>query len=190
MRFFESLTDDELIERFQEADDSAFRALYKRHQPKIFQTVAYYIKDRTLAEDLSQEAFIKIVTSLRQGRYCEKGKFLQWALRLVHNHCLDYLRRKNNTAYVPDFTDTVLTHLAVPSAEMTLINQQTAAQLNALVAKLSPEQKIVLHYRHVEELSFKEIAHLTNTSVNTALGRMRYAIGHLRTMTQNHPSFR
>lgn len=114
---------------------------------------------------------------------------MPWALRVVHNHCMDHLRKKSRIAYVPDFTRTMLSHAATVSPETMVIREQAAAQLHRLVDKLSSEQKTVVRYRHFEERSFKEISNLTNSSVNTSLGRMRYALMHLRAMAQNHPAF-
>lgn len=122
--------------------------------------------------------------------YSEEGKFLPWALRITSNHCMDHLRRKNNTSYVPDFGNSVLASIVVPSAEAKLLDEQAATELYNLLDKLPVEQKKVVCYRHFEQLSFKEISKLTNASLNTTLGRMRYALIHLRTMTQNQTMFR
>jgi RNA polymerase sigma-70 factor (ECF subfamily) len=188
MRFLETFTDIELIDHFRHGDEKAFRILYKRYQQKIFETIVFYVKDRTLAEDLSQEVYIKIISSIQANRYCDEGKFLPWALRIVHNHCMDHLRKRNRIAYVSDFTNTMLVNTATTSPETALMQEQAAAYLHLLVDKLSDEQKKVVRYRHFEELSFKEISKLTNSSVNTTLGRMRYAMMHLRAMVQNHPA--
>lgn len=188
MRRLENLTDTELIIEFRKGHNLAFSILYKRYQRKVFETVVYYIKDRTEAEDLSQEVYIKVITSIQANRYCEEGKFLPWVLRIAHNHCMDHLRKRTHVSYVAHFSSAQLSTVATASPEYKLINKQTAAQLRTLVDKLSAEQKQVVCYRHFEELSFKEISERTNSSVNTALGRMRYGLMHLRLMVQNQPS--
>ena len=188
MKSLERLTDTELIHQFQKGQENAFAILYNRYQEKILHTIVYYVKDRTLAEDLSQEAYIKIITAIQANRYCDEGKFLPWALRIVHNHCMDYLRSRSRTAYVSDYTIAMMANGVTSSVETDFEKAQTAAFLHTLVDKLSEEQKAVIRYRHFEELSFKEIAERTNTSVNTSLGRMRYALMHLRTMSRNHPA--
>lgn len=189
MRRLENLTDDELIAQFRKCQNQAFDILYRRYQQKIFDTVVYYIKNRTEAEDLTQEVSIKIITSIQTDRYCEEGKFLPWALRIAHNHCMDHLRRRNYVLYVAEFSSAQLSSVAIASPEYKLIGKQTAAQLRSLVNKLPAEQKQVVYYRHFEDLSFKEISERTNSSVNTALGRMRYGLMHLRLMTKNRPVF-
>src|SRR5438067_7869796 len=148
MKFLETLTDIELINRFQQGDDCAFRVLYQRYQQKIFNTIVYFVKDRILAEDLSQEAYIKIIASIKANRYCEEGKFLPWALRIVHNHCMDHLRKKNRTSFVSGFSDPVLANVTTASPETKMIKKQAAAHLHTLVNQLSAEQKQVVYYRH------------------------------------------
>lgn len=140
----------------------------------------YHVKDRTLAEDLAQEVYIRIISSIQKNQYCEEGKFLPWALRIAFNSCMDHLRKKNRTSYVPDFSETILGEFSVASPEAKLVQKQAAEQLHTMLDELSAEQKRVVHYRHFEDLSFKEIALRTNTSVNTSLGRMWYALMHLR----------
>lgn len=180
-------SDIELINCFQLGNERAFQVLYHRYQQKIFGTIMYYIKDPILAEDLSQEVYIKIITFIKSNRYNEEGRFLSWALQIAYSHCMDHLRKKKRTSYVPDFFNTVLINVAVPSPEVKMMQDQVNSFLPTLVDQLSPEQKKVVYYRYYEEFSFKQIAELTNTSVNTSLGRMRYALMHLRNMTRNHP---
>ena len=179
----------ELVRLFSNGEERAFPVLYKRYQQNIYKVVVYYIKDRTLAEDMTQDVFIKIIHSIKEKRYCEDGKFLTWSLRIAYNHCMDHLRKPKRVSYVTDFSSTVLACTATPSPETQLVIEQTATQLYRFIEKLPEEQKKVLCYRHFEELSFKEIAERTNTSVNTSLGRMRYALMHLRNMTKNGAAF-
>jgi RNA polymerase sigma factor (sigma-70 family) len=189
MKLPENFSDIELIDRFQQGNEKAFQVLYQRHQRDIFATIVYYVKNRTLAEDLSQEVYIKIIAAIKAKRYCEDGKFLPWALRIAYNHCMDQLRKKNRTFYTPDLYDSMLGTIAEPSPEIKMVREETATVVRNLVNQLSPEQKKVVRYRYFEELSFKEIARLTNTNVNTSLGRMRYSLMHLRTMAQGHSYF-
>ena len=187
MSHLNSLSDTELVYLFAGGNEQAFHHLYKRHQQNIYKVVVHYLKDRVVAEDVTQEVFIKIIHCIKERRYCEEGKFIAWALRIAHNHCMDHLRKPKRTSYVMVFSDTASAPMATSSPEAKMVDSQTATQLNQLIEKLPEEQKTVLRYRHFEELSFKEIAKRTNTSVNNSLGRMRYALMHLRTMTQNHP---
>ena len=189
MKLLKQLTDTELISRFQQGNQQAFHELYHRYQQKIFGIVLYYIKDRVIAEDLCQEAYIKIIMSIKSNKYCEEGKFLPWALRIVHNHCMDYLRKNKTVSYVTDFSDQSLVHLTSSSPETKMVKQQAAVHLHQLLNKLSYEQRKVVYYRHFEELSFKEISKLTGSSINTTLGRMRYAMMHLRNLSKSHPAF-
>lgn len=175
------LSDTALVHLFRQGDEKAFSVLYNRYQKKIESTIVYYVRDRQVSEDLLQEAYIKIITSIKADRYTEEGKFLPWALRIVHNHCMDYLRKQNRTPYISALSGEGR-EVVFPVSETKMMREQTAAYLHALMNKLSPEQKEVVHYKYFDDLSFKEIAALTNTGINTSLGRMRYALSHLKAM--------
>lgn len=190
MKLLHACTDNELIRQFQQGYEKAFHVLYERHRQEIFATTVFYIKNYTLAEDLSQEIYIKIITAIRENKYCDEGKFIPWALRIVYNHCMDHLRKKNRFHYVPDFDDKAMTNVSTMTTEAKIMKQETMTQLEKLIDKLPPDQKTVVRCRHFEEMSFKEIAQMTNTSVNTTLGRMRYALVHLRNLSSHYPTLR
>jgi RNA polymerase sigma-70 factor (ECF subfamily) len=160
--------------------------LIERHQQKIFTSILLLTKDRVLAEDIFQDTFIKIIQALRKGYYVENGKFLGWALRIAKNLVLDYFRK---TARMPKITDSdgeedLLSSLkfADDNIEESICRTEMDDFVKSLIEKLPDEQKEVLVLRHYGELSFKEIAEITGTNVNTALGRMRYALINLKKM--------
>jgi len=189
MRRLASLTDNELIQSFSQGCEKAFEVLFARYKDDVRNVILHYIKDRLETEDLTQDAFLKIYTSLKRGKYNEQGKFLPWALRIARNLCMDYLRkgpRVNASQQV--FSDKLFCTTTFCTAETTLIEKQQQRHLNVFINRLPEDQKKVVYYRYFEELSFKEIAALMNTSVNTSLGRMRYGLSHLRKQLQNRPS--
>ena len=189
MRRLLSLSDGELIESIRAGHDKAFEALLYRYENDIRNVIRHYVKDRLTAEDLSQEASLKIYTSLKSGKYNEQGKLLPWALRIARNLCMDHLRK---AAQFPPVTklcyDDYLSTYSNQNAEHRLTVKQQEQQLNAFIEGLPEDQKKVVHYRYFEDLSFKEIAALMNTSVNTSLGRMRYGLAHLRKQVNRSPA--
>lgn len=190
MRRLSSLADTELIEQLNAGCDSAFATLLRRYEKDIRAVIVHYVKDRLLAEDLSQDAFLKVYTSLKGGKYNEQGKFLPWALRIVRNLCMDHLRK---AAQMPPAGRLLRDDLSCTSTqqniEYKLTIKQQEQQLHAFINRLPDEQQKVVRYRFFEELSFKEIAVLMNTSVNTSLGRMRYGLSHLRKQIDKAPAF-
>lgn len=181
------LTDEQLVRLYQEGEDNAFDILLKRYEQKVFSYLFYSVKKQELAEDLFQDVFVKMVVRIKNGQYVENGKFSSWMMRIVHNHLIDYYRTNNskrevsNDDYESDlFNDA---HIAVnENREQEMIDQQTLCDVRDLIAQLPDNQREVLMMRVYDELSFKEIAQKTNCSINTALGRMRYAILNLRHM--------
>jgi RNA polymerase sigma-70 factor (ECF subfamily) len=148
-----------------------------------------FVKDTDLANDIFQETFIKIIDTFRSGKYNEEGKFLQWALRISYNLCIDFFRKnKRRKTITPseDFDIFNLINSNDDNEESKMIKNQTYAKVRQLVEALPQEQKEVILLRHYAELSFKEIAELTNVSINTALGRMRYALINIRKMIGEH----
>jgi RNA polymerase sigma-70 factor (ECF subfamily) len=179
------LTDNELIQSFQEGNTRAFDALLDRHQERIYNTILFMVKDSYLAEDLIQEIFIKIIDNLKQRKYNEEGKFLPWALRIAHNFCVDHFRKVKRTPTIrtsddQDFFE-VINH-SDHSADYKMTRKQTHQNIQQLVDLLPEEQREIIVLRHYANLSFKEIATMTNCSINTALGRMRYGLINLRKM--------
>jgi RNA polymerase sigma-70 factor (ECF subfamily) len=173
------------VKLYLNGDESVLEELLRRHKSKIYTSIYLLVKDQYLAEDIFQDAFIKVINTLRSGRYNEEGKFLPWVLRIAHNLVIDYFRKEKRTPVITssDGTD-VLSMLQIneESAEDKLLREQTHADLRAMIHFLPDEQKEVLIMRHYADLSFKEIADLTEVSINTALGRMRYALSNLRKM--------
>ena len=171
------LNDQQLIARYLEGDERAFKELLDRHEQKIYTSIYLFVKDQSLAEDIFQEVFIKIISTLRQGKYNHEGKFLQWAMRISYNMCVDYFRRTKRRPKVSQ-TDTFdifdVLQTSDFNAEQHIIRSQTHDRVRQLVDIL----------RHYADMSFKEIAKLTRVSINTALGRMRYALINIRKMIE------
>lgn len=182
---YPSAPDADLIAFFLKGENAAFETLLLRHKDRIYTAIYLLVKDRALAEDLFQDCFLKILCTMREGRYNEQGKFLPWALRVAHNLCIDYFR-KSRTSGVVLCGDEAFNYLLKDNAlpQNRLETQQTVAGLYALIEQLPEEQRAVLVMRIYGELSFKEIAEATAVSINTALGRMRYALLNLRKMMQ------
>ena len=182
-----SLNDQQLIARYLEGNERAFQELLDRHQQKIFTSIYLFVKDQSLAEDIFQEVFIKIIATLRQGKYNHEGKFLQWAMRIAYNMCVDYFRRTKRRPKVSP-TDTFdifdVLQCTDANAEQHIVRSQTHDRIRQLVDMLPPEQREVVILRHYADMSFKEIAKLTRVSINTALGRMRYALINIRKMVE------
>ena len=181
------LNDQQLIGLYLDGNEKAFEELLNRHQQKIYTSIYLFVKDQSLAEDIFQEVFIKIIDTLRKGKYNHEGKFLQWALRIAYNMCVDYFRRtKRRPKVSPTETFDIFDVLQVTddNAEQRIIRSQTHDKVRALVDMLPPEQREVVILRHYADMSFKEIAKLTRVSINTALGRMRYALINIRKMVE------
>ncbi len=181
------LNDQALIARYLDGDERAFEELLTRHKQKIYTSIYLFVKDQSLAEDIFQEVFIKIIDTLRKGKYNHEGKFVQWAMRISYNMCVDYFRRNKRRPKVSptetfDIFDVLKTH--DDNAEQRIMKSQTHAKVRRLVDMLPPEQREVVILRHYADMSFKEIAQLTRVSINTALGRMRYALINIRKMIE------
>lgn len=178
-----ALSDNELISRYVAGDESALKSLIMRHEKKVFSYIMLSVKNRELAEDIFQDTFIKVINTLRSGNYKEEGKFVQWVMRIANNLKIDYFRKmqrmpafENNGEF--DIFDVI--YGTEPSAEQKIITEQIYEDVTALVKLLPDEQREVLEMRIYQDISFKDIAELTNVSINTALGRMRYALINLR----------
>ncbi|MDF1698239.1 MAG: sigma-70 family RNA polymerase sigma factor [Saprospiraceae bacterium] len=181
----QKLTDQELIKTYLNGHDKAFEVLLKRHKNKIYTSIYLFVKDTEKANDIFQDVFIKIVDTLRKGKYNHEGKFLQWAMRISYNMCVDNFRRNKRRTKV-SATETFDIFDVLESKddnmETTMIKSQMHKKVRALVDQLPPEQKEVVVLRHYADMSFKEISQLTRVSINTALGRMRYALINMRKM--------
>ena len=183
--------DRELINLYLKGDENAFSELLGRHKDRIYTQIYLFVKDRDLAEDIFQDVFIKIIKTLRKGKYNHEGKFLQWALRISYNLCVDHFRRQKRRTKVSsnetfDIFDVLETK--EDNMETTLIKNQKHKMIRDLVDQLPPEQREVVILRHYADMSFKEISKLTRVSINTALGRMRYALINMRKMIENKES--
>lgn len=181
------VSDHQLIELYLEGNEKAFETLLHRHKAKIYTSIYLFCKDQALAEDIFQEVFIKIINTLRSGRYNHEGKFLQWALRIAHNLCVDNFRRdKRRPTMGPsdDFDIFNVLSLTDESPEQSIMRSQVHDRIRHLVDNLPPEQREVVILRHYADMSFKEISSLTRVSINTALGRMRYALINMRRMVE------
>jgi RNA polymerase sigma-70 factor (ECF subfamily) len=177
--------DKELILSYLQGDHKSFEILLNRHRNKIYTSIYLFVKDSDLAEDIFQDVFIKIIDTLRKGKYNHEGKFLQWAMRISYNMCVDHFRRSKRRTKVSasetfDIFDVLETK--EDSMETTIIKSEMHKKVRSLVDQLPPEQKEVVILRHYADMSFKEISQLTRVSINTALGRMRYALINMRKM--------
>lgn len=180
-------TDHELVTRYINGDIDALNTLISRHKKRVFTAILVLVKDRYIAEDIFQETFFKVIDSLQAGTYKEEGKFLPWVLRISHNLCIDYFRKiKRKPVIVDSEGNDILTSIGFldESAEDKWMRKQSIHSIRELIRQLPDEQREVLILRHYAELSFKEIAEMTNVSINTALGRMRYALLNLRKMVK------
>ncbi len=177
--------DQELINRYAEGDEKAFEILLHRYKSKIYTSIYLFVKDQALAEDIFQEVFIKIIHTLRHGKYNHEGKFVQWAMRIAYNMCVDYHRRNKRRSHISpteDFDIFEVLRLSDDGADTMMIKSETHTRLRKLVDQLPEEQREVVILRHYADMSFKEISQLTRVSINTALGRMRYALINIRKM--------
>ena len=183
------VSDQALIELYINGDEKAFQTLLERHQQKIYTSIYLFVKDRDMAEDLFQEVFIKIIDTLRKGNYNHEGKFSQWATRIAYNMCVDQFRRgkkRTKVSTTEDFDIFDVLELPDDNREDQLIKSETHTKIRELVDSLPQEQREVVVLRHYADMSFKEIASLTQVSINTALGRMRNALINIRKMMEEN----
>ena len=183
------LSDNELVQRYQHGDESALKALISRYEKRLFTYIMISVKNKELAEDIFQDTFIKVINTIRSGNYHEEGKFFQWVMRIANNLRIDYYRKVQRLPLYEgngefDIFDVISTK--EESVEQKLIREQIFEDVSHLVDYLPKEQKEVLVMRIYQDFSFKEIAEYTGVSINTALGRMRYALINLRKMIDRH----
>lgn len=180
MQFYQTLTDDMLVRAYVDGDNGAFDALLRRHQSRVFLYIISIVKERELADDIFQETFIKAILTLKQGRYAENGKFSAWISRIARNLIVDYYRQVRPECVSSDGEFVNRGDLYDGSVEDDIVNRQVEADVRRLVDVLPECQREVLTMRFYSGMSFKEIADATNVSINTALGRMRYALINMR----------
>jgi RNA polymerase sigma-70 factor (ECF subfamily) len=182
-----TLSDAQLITAFLAGNKPAFETLLLRHKDRIYTAIYLLVKDRERAEDLFQDCFLKILTTLQSGRYNEQGKFLPWAMRVAHNLCMDFFRRRKPAVDMEKVEFLLENTDGNNDADAACEQAQTENSLRGLLEKLPAEQQKVVLLRIYGELSFKEIAEITGVSINTALGRMRYGLLNLRKMIEADP---
>jgi len=184
----DSLNDNELVQRFIEGDQNSLEILINRHQNRIFSYILLIVKNQELAEDVFQETFIKVIRSLKRGKYVENGKFISWVLRIAHNLIIDHFRKVKLQGTVSNDSTEVDIFNSQKFSEETIEDQMVIDQIlndvKGLIKELPEDQQQVIYMRHYMGLSFKEIAEQTGVSINTALGRMRYALINMRKLIQ------
>ena len=183
-------SDQVLLNSYLAGDKSAISRLIERHSSRVRDYIRMMVKDRDVADDILQETFIKAVRVIDSGKYSDKGRFLSWILRIAHNQVIDYFRANRNSRQIneSDAGYDVLGTLRFSerTVEDEIMSEQVEAQVRALVEQLAPEQREVVKLRYYDGLNFKEIAEQTNVGINTALGRMRYALIHLRKLIKEN----
>ena len=179
------LTDNDLINLFVAGNVNALEVLVLRHKDKLYTSILFLVKYKYLAEDIFQDVFIRIIDTMRSGRYTEEGKFLPWAMRIAHNLCVDHFRKVKRTPTIrtgenQDIFEVL--NFTEDSAEDKMMKKQSHSRVKDMLDQLPEDQREVIILRHYADMSFKEIATITNCSINTALGRMRYGLINLRKM--------
>lgn len=182
------ISDQELVKQYIDGNEHSFAMLLNRHKDRVYSHIFMLIKDRDLAEDIFQETFIKAINTLKAGKYNEEGKFLPWVLRIGHNLVIDHFRRNKKMQMVrgdDDYDVFATIKQDELSIEDDIIFEQILSDVKDLLQYLPDEQREVVQMRHYAEMSFKDIAEQTNVSINTALGRMRYALINLRKLIED-----
>ncbi|MBR6369213.1 MAG: sigma-70 family RNA polymerase sigma factor [Bacteroidaceae bacterium] len=188
MKSYKSHSDEELVKLYVQGNNEAFDALLSRYNTKVYNYIYGFVHNEALAEDLFQETFIKAIITLKQGGYSESGKFSSWLMRIAHNKVFDVFRLEkhdntvSNDEYDVDLYD--YSQLIEGNVEDNIVADQTIDELNYLITLLNEDQREIIKMRYYQELSFKEISDITGVSINTALGRMRYAILNLRKLAE------
>lgn len=187
---FAAYSDDELIAAYLDGHSKAFDELLKRNKAKLFSYIMFVVHDRATAEDVFQDTFLKVIARIQEGRYTPDGKFVAWAVRIAHNEIMNHYRDNNyNKAVdccVPSEMLQIVADIEQRSIESKFVNEQIYSDVKRLMECLPPTQREVVFMRYYQQLSFKEIADITGVSINTSLGRMRYAILNLRKMAREH----
>ncbi len=185
------MTDEELALSYVKGENRAFDELLLRNQSKIFSYILFVVRDRDTADDVFQETFVKVVVKLQQGKYVPSGKFSAWVLRIAHNVIMDLYRGQKSQKIIDAVDDNDLSNIAgndliIGNVESQFVNTQVMSDVRKMMNLLPTTQREVVYMRYFQQMSFKEIADTTNVSINTSLGRMRYAILNLRRMAREH----
>ena len=191
MKNLNVMTDEELAMDYVNGNNRAFDELLFRHQSKLFSYILFVVRDREIADDLFQETFVKVITKLQEGKYSPSGKFSAWMMRIAHNVIMDLYRGLKVQKIVDTSDDNVLSNISTNDfysmdIESQYVNAQVLKDVKKLMNFLPASQREVVYMRYYQQLSFKEIAEMTNVSINTSLGRMRYAILNLRRMVKEN----
>ena len=182
-------TDQVLVQNYLSGNQSSFEILLNRHKDRVYAFIMSKIKNRDITEDIFQDTFIKVINSLQKGNYNEQGKFLPWMMRIAHNLVIDHFRKQSKMHMVRSTDEYDIFNLLDSDSatiEQEMIITQVKTDLKLLIEQLPEDQKEVLNMRYFEEMSFKEIAELTGVSINTALGRMRYALINIRKIAEKY----
>lgn len=190
MNTLNTMTDEELVVSYSKGNNQAFDCLLERYQNTLFNYIYFIVKNKNLTEDIFQETFVKAIITIKQGKYIESGKFKAWITRIAHNLIIDHFRQEKNENLISN-DDTVVDlfnnmSLCEGTIEESIIKDQITNDIKKLITLLPQNQREVLEMRYYQDLSFKEISDLTGVSINTALGRMRYAILNLRKMAEDN----
>jgi len=183
MKCLNNLTDQQLIHLYMDGNADALATIVMRYKDKIYTSIYLLVKDKYLTEDIFQDVFIRIIDTLKGGRYTDEGKFLPWAMRIAHNMCVDHFRKVKRSPTIKTSDDRDIfevLNFSEPGADQKMMSGQSHERIRKMVDMLPEDQREVILLRHYADLSFKEIADLTKCSINTALGRMRYGLINLR----------
>ena len=191
MKNFEGVSNEALALLYVGGNNRAFDELLSRTQAKLFTYIMFVVRDHDIADDIFQETFVKVITRLQEGKYVDSGKFMFWITRIAHNVIMDWYRQQKGERIIEPTADNDLTNLRGASVldsyrETEMVNEQVLIDVKKMMNLLPPPQREVVYMRYYEQLSFKEIAALTGVSINTSLGRMRYALMNLRKMAKDY----
>lgn len=190
MEALKTMTDEMLVKLYSDGNNKSFDILLERHKQSLYNYIYFVVRDRDLTEDIFQDTFIKAIVNIKQGRYTENGKFKAWITRIAHNLIIDHFRqiKNENTTSNDESTVDLLNNpsLCESTIEDHMIQNQITSDIQKLVSFLPDNQREVLEMRYYKNMSFKEISDITGVSINTALGRMRYAILNIRRMTEEN----
>ncbi len=191
MRNLQELTDEELAVKYVDGDNRAFDLLLSRNEVKLFSYIMFMVHDQDVANDIFQETFVKVISKLQKRQYVVNGKFGAWCMRIAHNVMMDMYRESRSKHIVETNETNDLSNIGCDSvlsgnAENTIVNSQVLSDVKKMMDMLPPLQREVVYMRYYQQLSFKEIAETTGVSINTSLGRMRYALLNLRRMAKEH----
>ena len=190
MDIYSKMSDEELVVSYSEGNDIAFDTLLNRHKQLVYNYIYHTVRDNGLAEDIFQDTFIKAIITIKQGKYTESGRFKSWIMRIAHNLIIDHFRQKKNEKIISnDENEADLFNnpsFCEETIESKMVKTQVLEDVKRLICYLPEQQREVLEMRYYKDLSFKEIADITGVSINTALGRMRYAILNIRKMATDN----